>query len=172
MQYFQDPSGKVYAFDPDVVVKNANGAYSFETARGVALTSLPVNLVPCANNTPPGPTLAQAQATQNSVIAAACATAITAGFTSSAVGTALGYGSQAVDQTNIATAAASTSGGALWAANSSGQWSLTPHTAAQAQQVRSDLWTHIQACQATYAKLLGEIAAATTVAAVEAVVWS
>lgn len=120
----------------------------------------------------PGPTLSDAQTAQAAIVKVACAAAIAIGFSSSALGSACSYGGQTEDQANIATAAASANGGALWCENSAGAWSLTAHTQAQAEQVRTDLWAHIQAQQATYAKLLGEIAAATTVAAVEAVVWA
>lgn len=140
-------------------------------ADGTAVEISTIGVSPDAawTTSPPPPTVAQAQATQEVTVKNACATAIAAGFTSSALGSACSYGSQTADQANIATAAVA--GGTLWCANGTSAWSFAAHTAAQAQQVRADLWTHIQAQQATYAKLLGEISAATTVAAVEAVVW-
>ena len=63
MQYFQDSvGGKVYAFNPDVVVTDTAGVYSFATAAGAPLANLPATLQPCPGNTPPAPaapTLAQ-----------------------------------------------------------------------------------------------------------------
>ncbi len=115
---------------------------------------------------PPGPTLAAAQALQNAVARLACLRAITGGFSSSATGQALTYPSDSASQSNIMLAAAE--GGALWCANGSA-WSRVAHSAAQAAQVRTDLLAHIQAQQATYAAALAAIAAATTVAAVQAI---
>lgn len=122
------------------------------------------------STTPPPPTLAEAQATQGSTIKTACAAAIVAGFSSSALGSAHTYASEPTDQTNIS--AAADAGGSIWCEDGSGTWSFTAHTAAQAQQARSDLWAHIQSCQSKYATLLSQISAATTVATVEAVVWA
>jgi hypothetical protein len=51
-------------------------------------------------------------------------------------------------------------------------WAFTPHTAAQIQQVGVDAKAWIQSQQATHATLGAEVMAATTVAAVQAVVWS
>lgn len=169
MRYFQQPIGAVFAFDPDVVVTETNGVSSFKTAAGVPLPNLPTDLTPCPGNRPPGPTLARARATVIVTAKAACAAAIGAGFKSSALGSAYSYGSQDADQANIAVAAIV--GGTLWCANSSDDWSFTAHTVVQAQQVRADLWTHIQSCQTKYADLLRQIAAATTVEAVRGVQW-
>jgi deferrochelatase/peroxidase EfeB len=120
--------------------------------------------------TPLVPTLAQVQATQSSAMQAACQAAIVAGFTSSALGTANNYPSDVKTQMNISLAVAH--GGSLWCQPSAGgAWTFVAHTIAQATQVQTDLNTHIQAEQATYAGLLTQIAAATTVAAVEAVAW-
>ena len=123
--------------------------------------------------TPAPPTaeqlLGQAQAAQTAAIQAACSTAILGNFTSAGLGAANAYGCDAVTQTNIALAAMH--GGSLWCQPSNGAWALTAHTATQAIQVQADMWTHIQAQQATYAGLLATIGAATTVVAVQAVVW-
>ena len=116
------------------------------------------------------PSLAQAQATQIATLSAACRSAIEAGFTSSALGGAYTYGCRPTDQANVATVAAH--GGSLWCQPSSGgAWSFVAHTAAQAAQVQADMWTHIQAEQTTYAGLVGQVNAATTVAGVDAIVW-
>lgn len=170
MQYFQDPNGKAYAFDDDVVAVNDNGAYSFKTAAGQPLSALPEDLAPCPNNTPPGPTLARARSTQTVTIKAACAVAIAASFTSSALGAARTYGAQPTDQANIA--AATAGGGSLWCADGTGTWALVVHTEAQAQQVRSDLWAHVQTCQTKYADLLNKISTAGTVSGVQKIAWS
>jgi hypothetical protein len=63
MQTFRDSvTGNVWAFNPDVVVTNAAGIYSFKTAAGVALNP-PTTLQPYVVPAPPGPTLTQQAAT-------------------------------------------------------------------------------------------------------------
>lgn len=52
----------------------------------------------------PAPTVAQAQAAQTAILSAACAAAITAGFTASALGTPNTYTLSATDQTNLISA--------------------------------------------------------------------
>jgi hypothetical protein len=122
--------------------------------------------------TAPVPTLAKAQSAQSTALSSACQAAITAGFTSSTLGSAYSYGCSATDQANVAAVAANASGGALWCASGSPvAWGFEAHTQAQAEQVRTDMLAHIQAQQMTYAGLLGKVAAATTVSAVQAVVW-
>lgn len=116
------------------------------------------------------PAIARAQASQSAAMNSACQTAIQAGFSSSALGSAYTYGCKPTDQANINLAAIN--GGALWCQNASGVWALTAHTAAQAQQVQKDMSAHIQAQQSTYAKALSDIAASASVTAVEAVTWT
>ncbi|HTQ70639.1 MAG TPA: hypothetical protein VMH92_03995 [Acidocella sp.] len=119
---------------------------------------------------PAGPTLAQQQAAQNAAMSAACQAAILSGFTSSGLGSAYNYPCDAVTQTNII--AASDHGGSLWCQpQAGGAWAFQAHSEAQATQVYSDMTAHIQAQQTIYAGLLAQIAAATTVAAVQAIVW-
>ncbi len=116
------------------------------------------------------PAIATTKVSQSALMASSCKSAIEAGFSSSALGTANTYGCKSTDQININLAAIG--GGNLWCANSAGVWALIAHTAAQAQQVQKDMATHIQAQQSTYAKALSDIAAATTVAEVEAITWA
>jgi hypothetical protein len=114
--------------------------------------------------------LPAAQAAQTTAVTASCASAITSGFASSALGAANTYPSDVISQSNI-DRAASISGGSLWCAPASGVWALTPHTMAQATQVQTDLWQHIQLNQTKLASLLSQINAATTVAAAQAITW-
>jgi hypothetical protein len=63
MQTFQDSiTSQVWAFNPDVVVTDTAGVYSFKTAAGVAL-NVPTTLQPYVVPAPPAPTLAQQAAT-------------------------------------------------------------------------------------------------------------
>ena len=115
------------------------------------------------------PAIAKTQASQSALMSTACKTAIEAGFTSLALGSAYTYVCKQTDQMNVNLAAVG--GGNLWCESSSGVWEFSAHTATEAQQVQKDMAAHIQAQQATYAKALADIAAATTVAGVEAVTW-
>ena len=111
-----------------------------------------------------------AQGVQIGLLSAACQAAIKAGFTSSALGSAYNYPADDATQGNIDRAA--TKGGSLWCQPSSGgAWSFVAHTATEAAQAQADMWTHIQAQQTTYAGLVGQVNAATTVAGVDAIVW-
>ena len=70
MQTFLDSvTSKVFQFEDDVVVTDTNGVYTFATATGLVLSSLPTTLQPY---TIPAPTAAQllaaAQATQSALI--------------------------------------------------------------------------------------------------------
>lgn len=123
--------------------------------------------------------LASAQASQAQVLNNACATAITSGFTSSALGSAYTYPSGMTDQQNLTASVLASLLPSLaegwttpfWCANSSGVWAWTNHTAAQIQQVGTDAKTAILASQSQNATLQAQVAAATTVDAVAAITW-
>ena len=112
--------------------------------------------------------LAEAQAVQSAVIKTACRNAILGGFSSSALGADYAYPSDDVAQRNIGMCAVG--GGLLWC-ETGATWAMVVHTTAQAQQVQKDLFAMIQTNQAKYETLMGEIAAATSVAAVQAITW-
>jgi len=123
--------------------------------------------------------LAQAQAAQISIITQACAAAITSGFTSSALGSAHTYPSGLTDQVNLAANVVSSLLPGLpstWTTpqlcqDASGVWAYVAHTAAQVQQVGSDGKAAILGYLTKKANLQAEIEAATTIAAVQAIVW-
>ena len=164
MRYFEQ-NGTVFGYDETRADQYAAMMAKFFT-NGV----LNSGVTEVTGNWPLTPTLAQAQATQNLEMASACRSAIEAGFSSSALGSANTYGCKATDQTNINLVAVG--GGSLWCANSSNVWVFASHTVTEAQQVQKDMAAHIQAQQATYAKALADISAATTVADVEAITWA
>lgn len=124
--------------------------------------------------------LLQAQAAQASALSASCASAIVSGFTSSALGAVHTYPSQPHDQTNLIGAVTGSQSPGLpstwtcnfWCADSSGVWALRPHTAVQIQQVLADGVAAREALSTKLAGLVAQIEAATTVSAVQAVVWS
>jgi hypothetical protein len=124
--------------------------------------------------------LEDAQATQVAVLSAACAAAIVSGFTSSALGAVHTYPSKVTDQQNLnasVTASLLPDIGTdwvtqFWCADATGAWAWTTHTAAQIQQVGKDGMSAVLALQDKNAQLAAEVIAATTVAAVQAVVWA
>ncbi len=120
--------------------------------------------------------LVQARTMQAATLSTACATALTTGFTSSALGVALTYPSQDNDQRNLqsaVSAAATASPGwtiPLWCTDGD-HWSFTSHTAAQVQQVNADWLAHRVAAQQKYADLITKINAATSIEEVQAIHW-
>jgi hypothetical protein len=133
----------------------------------------------------PGPDAAQllatAQATQTATISAACQAAIYAGFTSSALGAVYTYPFGDKDQTNLngdvslsMLPANQVTGWTtpFWCADSNGVWDMRSHSAAQIQQVGSDAAAAKLACVNKNIALATQVAAATTVVAVQSIVWS
>ncbi|MBU9380630.1 DUF4376 domain-containing protein [Burkholderia gladioli] len=124
--------------------------------------------------------LAGGRAAQMAAITAACANAITAGFTSSALGAEHTYPASITDQQNLtASVLASIYPGLaanwttpFWCADASGAWAYVEHTAAQIQQVGQDGKAAILAALTKKQQLTEQVAAATTLAAIQAVVWS
>lgn len=131
-------------------------------------------------NKPSGPTLAQARTSQTESLSAACAAAIVAGFSSSALGAVYTYPSQPNDQSNLIGAEAASRNPAnpstwtipFWCADSAGAWALRAHTAAQIQQVLADGVAARVALSQKLASLTAQVAAATTVAAVQSIAWA
>ena len=130
----------------------------------------PVTVVNGALVIPTGPTLAQAKSIQTGILRTACQSAITGGFSSSALGSAYTYGSGVTDQSNLNTVAGSPSGGSLWC-ESGGTWAMKTHTQAQAQAVLGDFVAWLNACQSKLATLTAEVGAATSVSVVQAISW-
>ena len=113
-------------------------------------------------------------------ISAACAAAIVGGFASSALGAPHTYPSDPTSQTNLlGSVTASLFPGLaagwstpFWCADASGAWSFQPHSAAQIQQVGLAAKAWVVACQTQCATLCAQVTAATSPAAIAAVVWS
>ncbi len=121
-----------------------------------------------------------ARASQCANLSVACAGAIVAGFASSALGVPHTYPSQPTDQSNLIGAEAASRNPAnpstwtvpFWCADSTGVWALRAHTAAQIQQVLADGVAARVALSQKLAGLVAQVNAATTIAAVQAVVWA
>lgn len=120
---------------------------------------------------PPEPDLFSVKTAQLSILSRSCARQIVSGVNSSALGEAYIYASDGVDQRNILLAAQSAKGGLLSCQNASGVWARVAHTQAQAQQVLEDFVTARDAARTKLTGLETQISAATTVEAVQAVLW-
>lgn len=109
----------------------------------------------------------------------ACQAQIYAGFTSTALGTVHTYPAKDRDQSNLSgSVLASVLPGLpttwttpFWCMDMAGAWSLADHTAAQIQQVGTDGKAAILAAVTKNASLAAQVNAATTAAAVAAIVW-
>lgn len=127
----------------------------------------------------PSSTLSGAQAAQISILSAACQSAICAGFTSSALGVSHTYPSKMTDQQNLSASVISSLMPGLaptwttqfWCADTNGKWAWVNHTAAQIQQVGQDGKAAILAYMSKNAGFAEKVIAATTVAAVQAIIW-
>jgi hypothetical protein len=131
-----------------------------------------VNGAPMATDPSTLLTVGQAQTAQISVLSAACQAAITAGFSSSALGTAHTYPSDTISQANLQQAASSPSGGLLWCMDSGGVWAFVAHTQAQAQQALVDFIARRNALQQQLATLTTAVNKAAMVSAVQAIIWT
>lgn len=124
--------------------------------------------------------LAQAKQAQLAIVGAACASAITGGFQSSALGKVYTYPSTQNDQANLNANVVSSllpSLPANWTTlqicgDANGKWGYVPHTASQIQQVGADGKAAVFSCLTKNAALQSQIAAATTVASVQSINWS
>jgi hypothetical protein len=124
--------------------------------------------------------LASARAAQTVMLTTACTNAIAAGFSSAALGAAHAYPASATDQQNLtASVLASLYPGLaanwttpFWCADASGAWAYVEHSASQIQQVGQDGKAAILAVLTRKQTLAAQVAAATTLAAIQAVVWS
>jgi hypothetical protein len=123
--------------------------------------------------------LAAAQAAKIGELSAACKASIYAGFTSDALASGYSYPAKDTDQQNLASSVIDSllSNGAagwvtpFWCADASGSWAFRMHSAAQIQQVGKDAKAAVLAAMAKNQALVGQVAAASTVAAVNAVAW-
>ena len=124
--------------------------------------------------------LADAQAIQIAALYAACDAEMVGGFVSSALGAAYTYPTKPTDQVNLIGAATDANNPAnlsTWTrafpcADSTGVWARRDHTAVQIRQVFADGVTAREALSAQLAALVAQVEAATTVAAVQAIVWT
>lgn len=127
----------------------------------------------------PAVELATAQKSQIETISAGCSAAITGGFSSSALGAAYTYPSKPTDQLNLLGSQSASLSPNLptgwtapfWCCDANGVWDIRPHTPTQIQQVFTDGVARKLACIEQNKSLANQVMAATTVAAVQAIVW-
>lgn len=170
MAYFQDTSNNLYYLsDQDI----ANGGMALLPSDATSITDDQVMALKA-------PTLAQAQVTQIQSLSMACQSAISMGFSSTALGSVHTYPAKDTDQQNLsASILASLLPGLpntwttpFWCEDSNGNWALLPHTVAQIQQVGQDGKAAILANIEKNAGLAAQVSAATSIAAVQAIIWS
>lgn len=112
-------------------------------------------------------------------LTASCAAAITAGFTSAALGAAHTYPSKQTDQINLMGSVTDSLlpdlpvdwSTAFWCADADGAWGFRPHSASQIQRAGRDGKAHVLACQYALQQLSAAVMAATSVEAVQALAW-
>lgn len=182
-----DANGAIVAFYDDVVSPAPQGAATIEITDDqyrACLVSQGAFVVKngALADAPPldaGVALANAQAAQVVVLSGACKAAIYAGFASTALGEAYTYPAKDTDQQNLnASVVASLLPGLaadwatpFWCADTQGAWAFRMHSAAQIQQVGKDGKAAILAAMSKNQALADQVAAAATVAAVQAIVW-
>jgi hypothetical protein len=124
--------------------------------------------------------LQTAQAAQIQAITAACASAITGGFTSSALGAPYRYPTASTDQQNLSDAVMDAMLDSnpdrwtmpIWCVSSrDGVWQKVPHNIGHVKRLGRDAIQARLAMRALKDELVAQINAATTVEAVQAVVW-
>lgn len=166
---------------------NGIGSHAYAEAP----SAYPSNEFPCSSAQAQNPTMWQltsgalvqslsaTQAAQIAALKAACASAITGGYTSSALGAAYTYPSGPTDQLNMTASVVasqlpnlpSTWTTPFWCADSTGAWAMRAHTAAQIQQAGSDGKAWVTSCQTKLDGLVTQVMTATTPSAVQAIVW-
>lgn len=119
------------------------------------------------------PSLTQVQTQKLKQLNQSCQDAIYSGFSSSALGDAYIYKSDQISQRNLLFAAQNTSSMLLVCAPSATPQAFARvlHTQAQAQKVSSDFVSFSNAQRSNLTTLETQVAAATTIAAVQAITW-
>ena len=163
------------------IAEDHRGATIYDQATGTPQEVSTIGPIPTGwALTPPPPTLSQAQAAQIASLTASCASTITGGFSSSALGAPYTYPTKQTDQQNLAASVLASllpSGQAagwttpFWCSDTNNVWDFRPHTATQIQQVGDEAKAFITTQQARLKTLTDQVNTAATVAAVQAIVW-
>lgn len=172
------PEGIEYPSLPSDIVTVSQADYDLAMTRSSGETLDMVNgsivIVPA-----PAPTMTEVRAAKLTELSDACAAQIYAGFASSALGAPHTYPAKDRDQVNLSASVTASLIPNLpanwttdfWCADGAGVWALRPHTAAQIQQAGMDGKTAIETAICKNATLAAQVMAATTIAAVQAMVW-
>ena len=155
---YKDTQNKIHVIEPKFAYMLPEGCIAITDAEAAAISN-------------PPPTLDQAKTAQIATLTNSCGAAIIAGFPSSALGTAYTYPSKPNDQTNLIGAVASGLSINFWAKDANGVWSRPLHTALQIKKVLVDGVTTYQSYSAKLLDLVTKVNAATTVEAVQAIVF-
>ena len=188
--YWLKSDGKIFSSKTSSVIQSSDKTYQAWVAQGNAPTPWPKDATgnesdqELVNVLEPygiaGPlSLAGAQAAQSALIDAACSSAITSGFQSSALGAVYTYPSQITDQINMlgsvqdAAVNSATQGykTQFSCMDANGVWAYRDHTAAQMIKVGQDGKAAILALRQKAAALKTQIANAATISTVQTVKW-
>jgi hypothetical protein len=120
-----------------------------------------------------------AKASKAASLSATCQYVIYAGCASSALGAPHTYPTLDRDQNNLSASVLASLMPGLpstwttphWCMDSLGSWAYVPHTAAQIQQAGQDVKQHIVTQLTKNATLQAQVAAATTIAELDLIVW-
>ena len=127
----------------------------------------------------PANALSKAQADQAAMLSATCQATIFAGLQSSALGSVHTYPCKPLDQSNMSASVLNSFYPNLpagwttpvWCMDTSNVWTYAPHTVTQMQQAGSDVKAAIVANLTKNDSLQKQVAAATTITQVQAVIW-
>jgi len=167
-----DPTGRCAPSIKWVVVPDALAGDPVALAAGLVLAADGVTVQVSS--------VANYAAAWSATLTATCAGAITGGFTSSALGTPHTYPNDPTSQTNLmGSVLASMLPGvpatwttAYWCMDTAGSWAFQPHTIPQIQQAGADGKAWVLGCQTQLATMRSQAAAATTIAQIQAIVWT
>lgn len=189
--YWVDETGLIYSSAEESLIDDKNVAYLNWIAGGNRATPWPFDDNGAQTNSSLLAVLSEyglviassplEAARQRRVVTltAICGDRIISGFLSSALGTEHTYPSEMKDQINLMGSVTDSIMPELpadwrtpfWCRDGGGLWSWKMHDAVQIQQAGRDGKAHVVNCQTTLAVLNAQIAAANTVAAVNAIGW-
>ena len=167
MKYYKDTDNNPFAFEDNVT---ADIIAKVEATHKTTLTKITIAQYKALI----APTFAELQDTKTNEINTACATQITSGFTSKALGTIRTYQSQELDQLNlIGVVTGGTDDYFKCAKTVKGKliWTYEMHTIAQLKQVLNDGKVHKQTLLQKAGTLKDKVALAKTQANLDLIVW-
>lgn len=189
--YWADDAGRIYSSASESLVKNDHEAFQAWLTSGNHPTPWPRDEVGKQSDAAMLDVVKQyglvigsgaldaARQKRSAALMITCGARIIGGFSSAALGSAHHYPSEMKDQINLMGSVTDSIMPDIptdwqtpfWCQDASGAWSWQMHNTVQIQQAGRDGKAHVVSCQTTLATLNAQIAAAKTVAAVNAISW-